>query len=170
MNTYFHDTLNYVITSNMFFHTDFSNKERATRKNSSRFSWRPWTSVGILSCCWVSHKFVICHSRRKGEEVSTIQVDSSLQICFNVVIKNKKVVFVSRPLAYTRDGDAWVIDVGKYISESAFISKGFPLNSINQGISGYKNLSPSCKLRVLNFLCDETLSTEWVVSITFSKN
>ncbi|KAG0532889.1 hypothetical protein BDA96_04G144400 [Sorghum bicolor] len=65
-----------------------------------------------------------------------------------------------KPLAYTRDRDAWVIDVGKYISESAFISKGFPLNYINQGISGYKNLSPSCKLRVLNFLCDETLSTD----------
>ncbi|AQK52851.1 Cell division cycle-associated 7-like protein [Zea mays] len=65
-----------------------------------------------------------------------------------------------KPLAYTRDGDAWVIDIGKYISESASISKGFPLNHINQGISGYKNLSPSCKLRVLNFLCDETLSTD----------
>ncbi|WVZ76187.1 hypothetical protein U9M48_024179 [Paspalum notatum var. saurae] len=40
-----------------------------------------------------------------------------------------------KPLAYTRDGDAW-------------------------GISGYKILNPSCKLRVLNFLCDETLSTD----------
>ncbi|RCV06225.1 hypothetical protein SEVIR_1G145200v4 [Setaria viridis] len=65
-----------------------------------------------------------------------------------------------KPLAYTRDGDAWVIDVGKYISESAFISKELPLDCLNQGVSGYKNLSPSCKLRVLNFLCDETLSTD----------
>ncbi|CAN6278436.1 unnamed protein product [Urochloa humidicola] len=40
-----------------------------------------------------------------------------------------------KPVAYTRDGDAW-------------------------GVSGYKNLSPSCKLRILNFLCDETLSTD----------
>ncbi|CAM0145594.1 unnamed protein product [Urochloa decumbens] len=65
-----------------------------------------------------------------------------------------------KPVAYTRDGDAWVIDVGKCISESAFISKELPLDCLNQGVSGYKNLSPSCKLRILNFLCDETLSTD----------
>ncbi|XP_025805281.1 uncharacterized protein LOC112884118 isoform X2 [Panicum hallii] len=65
-----------------------------------------------------------------------------------------------KPLAYTRDGDAWVVDVGKYISESAFTSKELPHDCLNQGVSGYKNLSPSCKLRVLNFLCDETLSTD----------
>ncbi|CAN6272533.1 unnamed protein product [Urochloa humidicola] len=67
---------------------------------------------------------------------------------------------VNKPVAYTRDSDAWVIDVGKHISESAFLSKEFPLDCLNQGVSGYKNLSPSCKLRVLNFLCDETLSTD----------
>jgi len=65
-----------------------------------------------------------------------------------------------KPLAYMRDGDAWVVDVGKCISESAFTSKELPLDCLNQGVSGYKNLSPSCKLRVLNFLCDETLCTE----------
>ncbi|KAF8662405.1 hypothetical protein HU200_055985 [Digitaria exilis] len=65
-----------------------------------------------------------------------------------------------KPLAYTRDGDAWVIDVGKHLSESVSISNELPLDCLNQGVSGYKNLSPSCKLRVLNFLCDETLSTD----------
>ncbi|CAN6231505.1 unnamed protein product [Urochloa humidicola] len=66
----------------------------------------------------------------------------------------------NKPVACTRDGDAWVIDVGKHISESTFLSKEFPLDYLNQGVSGYKNLSPSCKLRILNFLCDETLSTD----------
>lgn len=143
----------------MFFHTDFSNKERATRKNSSRCSWRSWTPIGIVSCCGVSHEFVICHSRRKREEVRTFHVNSSLKFCSNVVSK-KICYFVPRPLAYTRDGDAWVIDVGKYMSKSTSISNQLPLDCFNQGLSGYKNLSPSCKLRVLNFLCDETLSTE----------
>jgi hypothetical protein len=76
------------------------------------------------------------------------------------VVNKKNIIFVPRPLAYTRDGDAWVVDVGKYISESAFTSKELPHDCLNQGVSGYKNLSPSCKLRVLNFLCDETLSTD----------
>ena len=74
--------------------TDFPNKERAPRKNSSRCSWRSWTSVGILSCCWVSHKIVIGHSRRKGEEVRTFQVGSSLQFCLSLV--NKKCYFCSQ--------------------------------------------------------------------------
>ncbi|KAK3156765.1 hypothetical protein QOZ80_2AG0111570 [Eleusine coracana subsp. coracana] len=65
----------------------------------------------------------------------------------------------NKPPAYTRDGDAWVIDVGKCISESTFMSKELPFSCLN-GLSGYKNLSPSSKLRVLNFLCDETLCTD----------
>ncbi|TVU32256.1 hypothetical protein EJB05_23980, partial [Eragrostis curvula] len=65
-----------------------------------------------------------------------------------------------KPPAYTRDGDAWILDVGKYVSESMFMSKELPPNFLNQGVLGYKNLSPSSKLRVLNFLCDETLSTD----------
>ncbi|KAL6877571.1 hypothetical protein ACP4OV_012786 [Aristida adscensionis] len=65
-----------------------------------------------------------------------------------------------KPLSYTRDGDSWVIDVGKYISESTFMLNDLPLDCLNHGVPGYKNLSPSCKLRVLNFLCDEALSTE----------
>ncbi|KAK3152897.1 hypothetical protein QOZ80_2BG0165030 [Eleusine coracana subsp. coracana] len=65
----------------------------------------------------------------------------------------------NKPPAYTRDGDAWVVDVGKCISESTFMSKELPFSCLN-GLSGYKNLSPSSKLRVLNFLCDETLCTD----------
>ncbi|XP_051195238.1 uncharacterized protein [Lolium perenne] len=63
-----------------------------------------------------------------------------------------------KPPKYSRDGDQWIIDIGKYISGSTFISKELPLDCLNQGVSGYKILSPSYKLHVLNFLCDETLS------------
>ncbi|KAM0930551.1 hypothetical protein ACQ4PT_000870 [Festuca glaucescens] len=63
-----------------------------------------------------------------------------------------------KPPKYSRDGDQWIIDIGKYISGSTFISKELPLDCLNQGLLGYKILSPFCKLHVLNFLCDETLS------------
>lgn len=64
-----------------------------------------------------------------------------------------------KPLNYSRDGDGWIIDIGKYITESDSVSKEFPLDSLKLGLVGYKNLSPSCKLYVLNFLCDATLSS-----------
>ncbi|XP_040380536.1 uncharacterized protein LOC102712995 isoform X1 [Oryza brachyantha] len=65
-----------------------------------------------------------------------------------------------KPITYSRDNDTWIVDVGKCINESIIAPKELPLDSLDQGVSGYKNLSPSCKLRVLNFLCDESLSTE----------
>jgi hypothetical protein len=66
--------------------------------------------------------------------------------------------FSPRPLNYSKDGDDWIVDIGKYISGSTFISTELSLDCLNLGVLGYKILSPSCKLHVLNFLCDETLS------------
>uniref|UniRef100_A0A0D9WEV8 DDT domain-containing protein n=1 Tax=Leersia perrieri TaxID=77586 RepID=A0A0D9WEV8_9ORYZ len=60
-----------------------------------------------------------------------------------------------KPVTYSRETDTWIVDVGVCLSES-----GLAFDSLRQGVSGYKNLSPSCKLRILNFLCDESLSTE----------
>ncbi|KAG8085089.1 hypothetical protein GUJ93_ZPchr0010g9502 [Zizania palustris] len=65
-----------------------------------------------------------------------------------------------KPVIYSRDSDAWIVDVGKCISESTFVPKELPLDCLSQGVMGYKNLSPSCKLHVLNFLSNESLSTE----------
>ncbi|XP_052156241.1 uncharacterized protein LOC127774013 isoform X2 [Oryza glaberrima] len=74
-----------------------------------------------------------------------------------------------KPITYSRDNDAWIVDTGKCISESIFVPEGLPLDSLSQGVSGYKNLSPSCKLSVLNFLCDESLSTEKLRSCILSE-
>ncbi|KAL5197232.1 hypothetical protein ABZP36_000744 [Zizania latifolia] len=65
-----------------------------------------------------------------------------------------------KPVAYSRDTDAWIIAVGKCISESTFVPKELPLDCLSKGVWGYKNLSPSSKLHILNFLCDESLSTQ----------
>jgi hypothetical protein len=54
---------------------------------------------------------------------------------------------------------AWVNDAGKCICESTLMPKELSSNCLN-GVSGYKNLSPSCKLWVLNILGDGTLRTK----------
>jgi len=71
------------------------------------------------------------------------------------------------PSDYSSDRNAWMDEVGNYISESTLISKELALGSSNQGLLEYKSLSPSLKLHVLNLLCDEALSTSklrnWIV-------
>ncbi|KAF0928245.1 hypothetical protein E2562_038891 [Oryza meyeriana var. granulata] len=90
-----------------------------------------------------------------------LRVVSSLVADFHItLLSNIQEGRGSKPVTYSRDNDAWIVDVGKCISESIFVPEDLPLDCLSQGVSGYKNLSPSCKLRVLNFLCDESLSTE----------
>ncbi|XP_044411787.1 uncharacterized protein [Triticum aestivum] len=65
-----------------------------------------------------------------------------------------------KPLKYPRHGDAWIRKLRKYITDSTLHAKDFILEYLSHGLSGYKNLSPSHKLDVLNSLCDEALSSE----------
>ncbi|KAM3295328.1 hypothetical protein ACQJBY_037917 [Aegilops geniculata] len=65
-----------------------------------------------------------------------------------------------KPLKYPRHGDAWIRKLRKYITDSTLHAKDFILECLSHGLSGYKNLSPSHKLDVLNSLCDEALSSE----------
>ncbi|XP_037411445.1 uncharacterized protein LOC119274821 [Triticum dicoccoides] len=97
---------------------------------------------------------VITGGGRKGRVVPSVVAD--LHISLLSLIQEDR---GENPLDYSKDGDAWITETGKYISESTVISKELPIDCLNEGVSGYKKLSPSLKLHVLNFLCDETLST-----------
>ncbi|KAF7078343.1 hypothetical protein CFC21_082797 [Triticum aestivum] len=65
-----------------------------------------------------------------------------------------------KPLKYPKHGDTWIRRLSKYITDSTLHAKDFILDCLSHGLSGYKNLSPSHKLDVLNSLCDEALSSE----------
>ncbi|XBH61867.1 hypothetical protein VPH35_116237 [Triticum aestivum] len=65
-----------------------------------------------------------------------------------------------KPLKYPKHGDTWIRKLSKYITDSTLHAKDFILDCLSHGLSGYKNLSPSHKLDVLNSLCDEALSSE----------
>ena len=69
-------------------------------------------------------------------------------------------LIVVRACEYPRHGDEWIRKVGEYIADSTLDAKDLTLDCLNQGVSGYKILTPSCKLDVLNYLCDEALSSE----------
>ncbi|XP_044438689.1 uncharacterized protein [Triticum aestivum] len=105
---------------------------------------------------------VITGGGRIGREVPSVVADLHISL-LSVIQEDRE----ENPSDYSRNGDAWIIDTGKYISESTVISKELPVDCLSQGVLGYKKLSPSLKLHVLNFLCDEALSTatlkNWVL-------
>ncbi|KAE8785677.1 hypothetical protein D1007_40582 [Hordeum vulgare] len=105
---------------------------------------------------------VLTGGGRIGREVPPVVADLHISL-LSVIQEDRE----ENPLDYSRNGDAWIIDTGKYISESTVISKELPLDCLSQGVLGYKKLSPSLKLHLLNFLCDEALSTttlkNWIV-------
>ncbi|XP_037450779.1 uncharacterized protein LOC119321026 [Triticum dicoccoides] len=87
------------------------------------------------------------------KEVSSVVADVHINLLS--VIENGK----DNPFdKYPRQGDEWIRQVGEYITLA--LHAEVTLRCLNQGVSGYKNLNPSCKLEVLNCLCDEALSSE----------
>lgn len=65
------------------------------------------------------------------------------------------------PSITSADGrNSWLQAIGKCLSGSKCTFKDFPLDCLDKGVDGYDKLDLSKKLRLLNFLCDEALSTE----------
>lgn len=53
--------------------------------------------------------------------------------------------------------------LAKYISESQCLSEEMQMDSFDVNGDGYDILDSSKKLRILNFLCDEVLGTEYAI-------
>ena len=68
-------------------------------------------------------------------------------------------LIVVRACEYPRHGDEWIRKVYEYVAESKLDAKDLILDCLNQGVSGYKNMTLSYKLDVLNCLCDDASSS-----------
>ncbi|XP_019080822.1 uncharacterized protein LOC100265236 isoform X2 [Vitis vinifera] len=66
----------------------------------------------------------------------------------------------SQPLTSTKGNNSWLKALGKCISTSPCALKELPLDCFESGSDGYDTLDFSKRLRLLNFLCDESLCTE----------
>lgn len=65
------------------------------------------------------------------------------------------------PSITSADGrNSWLQATVKCLSESKCPFRDFPLDCLDKGVDGYDELDLLKKLRLLNFLCDEALSTE----------
>ncbi|XP_057443030.1 uncharacterized protein LOC130734568 isoform X2 [Lotus japonicus] len=69
------------------------------------------------------------------------------------------------PSLTTVDGNcSWLKALGDLALQSPLVLKDFPVEMLNEGLSGYCNLSLCDKLRLLTFICDEVLNSEKVRS------
>ncbi|GLU01636.1 hypothetical protein SLE2022_189370 [Rubroshorea leprosula] len=63
------------------------------------------------------------------------------------------------PSLSTGGKDSWFQALGQCVSESQCALEEFPSNIFDKGVDAYNLLDSSKKLKLLNFLCDEVLST-----------
>ncbi|CAI0451126.1 unnamed protein product [Linum tenue] len=62
-------------------------------------------------------------------------------------------------LSPTDGQNSWLLSLGEFVSKYPFMSKDFPPDCFDRGNGTYEELNVSGKLKLLNFLCDETLNT-----------
>nr|GLL19246.1 uncharacterized protein LOC109168561 isoform X4 [Ipomoea trifida] len=65
----------------------------------------------------------------------------------------------SSTLTCTDGTDEWFKYLKEVVSESLIVAKNMGLDSLNDAADGFDSLSPSIKLKLLNFICDEVLQT-----------
>ncbi|XP_042519407.1 uncharacterized protein LOC122093188 [Macadamia integrifolia] len=98
--------------------------------------------------------------RRSGRRIHRTQYSSNVQFHTQLLsLIQKDLGEKSHLLSKTSSRDSWLKALGKCISESHFVLKDLPVDCFDRGGDSYDKLDSSQKLRVLNFLCDETLGT-----------
>ncbi|KAI6675180.1 hypothetical protein NL676_003086 [Syzygium grande] len=97
-----------------------------------------------------------CGRRRRHGQASLI-VRFHIQL-ISLILKD---MGDESPSITSADGrNSWLQAIGKCLSDSKCPFEDFPLDCLDKGVDGYDELDLSKKLRLLNFLCDEALSTE----------
>ncbi|XP_057973454.1 uncharacterized protein LOC131160792 isoform X2 [Malania oleifera] len=93
-------------------------------------------------------------SGRPAKYSSTVQFHIQL---LSLILKDSGEESPSLSLANGKN--YWLQALGKCVSESQCALKELPLDCFDRGTNGYDKLDFSRKLKLLNFLCDETLGT-----------
>jgi len=67
-------------------------------------------------------------------------------------------------LSLSATDSSWFTAIGEILSKSEVLSDELPLETFVGGVAAYEKMNASRKLKLLNFLCDESLST-WYVNL-----
>ncbi|CAI0547678.1 unnamed protein product, partial [Linum tenue] len=96
----------------------------------------------------------------KGRRGCRTQSSFVIQIHIQLLALIQEDIDERCPTLSPTDGqNSWLLSLGDFVSKYPFMSKDFPPDRFNKGNAIYEELSISGKLKLLNFLCDETLNT-----------
>ncbi|RVW44837.1 Cell division cycle-associated 7-like protein [Vitis vinifera] len=133
----------------LFCDTAYSDGFLVSGKGNQNLYYKNWYMAimgprATLSNCSTSYQIAVSDTKGLG----------------TTLIIFKPFVFSSQPLTSTKGNNSWLKALGKCISTSPCALKELPLDCFESGSDGYDTLDFSKRLRLLNFLCDESLCTE----------
>ncbi|XP_020233910.1 uncharacterized protein LOC109814009 [Cajanus cajan] len=105
----------------------------------------------------ILQELVCKQNLRQGQNTTTLVVQFQIRVLTLILIDSGN----ESPSLTTGNGsNSWLKPLEDLITKSNLVLKDFPLDWLQEGISGYYHLDLSKKLILLNFLCDEALGTE----------
>ncbi|KAK8470094.1 hypothetical protein PHAVU_004G063400 [Phaseolus vulgaris] len=108
---------------------------------------------------------LVCKQSMHGQ--NTLLVEFHIKV-LELILNNSGNESSSLP---TRDeNNSWLKHLEDLIMKSYHILNDFPLDWLQEGISGYYKLDLSQKFKLMNFLCDEALNTEKLRSYIHEEN
>ncbi|CAH8257336.1 unnamed protein product [Arabidopsis lyrata] len=99
----------------------------------------------------VRELFVCGRNTRRQQYSSIIQMMIQL---LDLISKDREM-----SLSLSATDSSWFTTIGEIILQSRVLSDEFPLETFVEGVAAYEKMNASRKLKLLNFLCDESLST-----------
>ncbi|KAG7589208.1 WHIM1 domain [Arabidopsis suecica] len=99
----------------------------------------------------VRELFVCGRDTRRQQYSSIIQMMIQL---LDLISKDREM-----SLSLSATDNSWFTAIGEIILQSKVLSDEFPLETFVAGVAAYEKMNASRKLKLLNFLCDESLST-----------
>ncbi|XP_057524440.1 uncharacterized protein LOC130804126 [Amaranthus tricolor] len=100
---------------------------------------------------------IVCGRKRRGKCSSAVQFLTQL---LSFILKDADEEEESVNLNPLNGKDSWINSLKRCLDESELELEDFPEHCLNKGSDGYEMLETSQKLKLLCFLCDESLSTK----------
>ncbi|KAL9861359.1 putative transcription factor C2H2 family [Arabidopsis thaliana] len=102
----------------------------------------------------IVRELFICGRNTRRQQYCSI---TQMMIQFLDLISKDREMYESLSLSAT--DSSWFTAIGEILSKSEVLSDEFPLETFVGGVAAYEKMNASRKLKLLNFLCDESLST-----------
>ena len=141
----------------------FGHRERRTWVSTERHSVWTGTQGKLFACGPVSYPAIGFNLEGRGWRgvwIFPSQIDKCAIKTITRALNCPYLFCRSVTLSPSNNKDSWILSLKRCLDESELELEDFPDHILDKGSDGYEMLEPSQKLRLLTFLCDESLSTK----------